>query len=308
MYKDKVCAMANCNNVFTPTSGSQKYCIECKEDGRRSTDRIRDRKRSRKKYDYTEYDRECLCCGDRFRTYYKKKLYCGKESCEYYRLFVKNKNTHIHRDGNYMIEKGRRYYRENRKQLCLDKAIKYRESKDNVGPYVAGKINRFTIEYVTEYVEKFGYKLLSNKYVNNRSKIKLLCPNDHEWSTTFHNFKDGEARCFFCYLSNNYTSKFERSVRDYVESIYDGNILYNNREIVLNKNTGRYLELDIHLPEINKAIECDGAYWHSRKDMVVRDKIKDTFCTKNNINLIRISDIDWYREECFNSLKDFIGN
>ena len=85
-----------------------------------------------------------------------------------------------------MIEKGRRYYKENREKCLQKKAVLYRQCNPNAKQYVGGKVPKWSLEGVRDYVESRGYKLLSNKYMNNRQKLLLECPKGHEWKTTFH--------------------------------------------------------------------------------------------------------------------------
>ena len=62
-----------------------------------------------------------------------------------------------------------------------------------------------TYEYVKEYVESFGYMLLSSEYIGANNYIIVSCPNpNHEpYAVTFHAFKDNEARCPKCFYENN---------------------------------------------------------------------------------------------------------
>ena len=124
-YKEKECSL--CSQLYTPTSPKQKYCSACRVEGRKITDRERDKCRSRKKYNYIEYTRNCKHCGVEFKTHYKKKTYCGAEKCEKIRVQIKNKKTHEKRSKEYMREKGRRYYQENRERILMEKTIKYRQ-------------------------------------------------------------------------------------------------------------------------------------------------------------------------------------
>ena len=218
-YKEKNCEL--CGSSFKPTSPKQKYCINCKKEGKRLKDRIRDRKRSRSKSGYKEYTRICPSCGKEFRTYYSKKIYCGAENCDKLRVKLKNKIGHINRDKDYLIEKGRKYYKEHQKEICLKKAKDYRKQNPNAGEYVPGKTHKHTLSYVKQYIEERNYKLLSTTYVNCKEKILLRCPQGHKWETTLHQFSDSGGvlgnRCLHCYLSNNYTSKPEQAIRDYFE-------------------------------------------------------------------------------------------
>lgn len=302
-YKERICFL--CKQKYIPTSPKQKYCLICKDEGRKITDRKRDRRRSREKHNYIEYTRICKHCGIEFKTHYKKKIYCGAKACEKVRVQIKNKRTHIRRPKKYMIEKGRRYYKENKEKCLIAKAIQYRKQNPDAKPYVSGKSNKLTYEYVKNYVESRGYKLLSKKYINNRQKLLLKCPKGHEWETTFHNFMD--SKCFWCYIENNYISKFEESVREYVNKIYSGPIIYNDRTQIISTDTGRNLELDIWFPDLNKAIECNGLYWHSKEDSLKRDQLKIELCEQRNIDLLVITDKRWELESCKNTIIDFIG-
>jgi very-short-patch-repair endonuclease len=259
-YKPKACEL--CNKEYTPTSPKQKYCSVCRDKGRKIADRKRDRKRSRQNNNYKEYERKCLSCGKKFETHYKRKKYCGSKECDRHRISIKNKRTHLKRDKGYMVRKGRRYYDENR-ELCLNRAAdRYRRNNNDVKPYKPGKIHRHGIESVIKYIESKGYHYISGQYKNNRSKLLLKCPNGHEWETTFHNFKDRPNvkgnRCLYCYLSNNYTSRPELELRQFIEEELIGiEVVYNDRSVIGPK------ELDFYFPRQKLAIEVCGLYWHS---------------------------------------------
>ncbi len=296
MYKEKRCRMDGCENIFIPTSGSQKYCLDCKEKAKRLKNKERWKKVNRNKY-HKEYIRNCLACGNKFSTYYKKKVYCGNLNCEKERIRVKNVNGHKRRNKKKLIKKGKIYYKNNKEKCLLKKAENYRKLNPNAKEYVSGKINKHTIEYIRKYVEERDYTLLSKEYINSKLPIILKCLKGHKWTTTFHSFRDLSnktgARCMVCYLQNNYISRFELEVREFVNSIYRGKVIYNDRTIVFNKNTGKFLELDLYLPDLNKAIECDGIYWHQKEVVIKNDSIKTKFCKDHNIELLRVSDIEW---------------
>lgn len=60
------------------------------------------------------------------------------------------------------------------------------------------KNERHTLEYVKNYVEKYGYTLLSKEYINARAKIEVQCPEGHVYKVTWNNFQRGE-RCIKCH-------------------------------------------------------------------------------------------------------------
>ena len=57
--------------------------------------------------------------------------------------------------------------------------------------------NKNTYSYVREYIEKYNYLLLDQDYVNNCTKMRLVCANGHIYNTTFSNFISG-GRCTIC--------------------------------------------------------------------------------------------------------------
>ncbi len=77
---------------------------------------------------------------------------------------------------------------------------------------------------------------------------------------------------------------------------------------IVNPKTGNYLELDIFLPELNKAIEYNGIYWHSKENVKNRDKLKSTQCKNKGIDLLVIEESDWIKNKNFGILDCFMGD
>jgi uncharacterized protein with PIN domain len=73
---------------------------------------------------------------------------------------------------------------------------------------------KLTYEYVKDYIEGFGYKLLSTEYINNKTKLKLQCPKGHIYNVRFDSFKKGN-RCSTC--NNNSKRLTYTEVKGYVE-------------------------------------------------------------------------------------------
>lgn len=93
---------------------------------------------------------------------------------------------------------------------------------------------------------------------------------------------------------NYYRSKPENELFEYIESIYPGSILQNERNIV-------HAELDIFLPGLNLAIEFNGNIFHSdaflslTKGVNSKDyhKRKLKLCQSKNIELLYVWEDDW---------------
>jgi len=160
-----------------------------------------------------------------------------------------------------------------------------------------------TIEYVKNDMFSEKYILLSKEYKNAHFKMKVRCPKGHEYHTSWHNWNHGR-RCPICPAKQ---SKFEKDVRKFLSS---SNIKYihNIKDILVNPKTNKALELDIYFPNINKAIECNGDYWHSKDVVVKRDIIKKDLCNKLGISLLVLSDSEWYsnKNNCKTKIKKFL--
>ena len=66
--------------------------------------------------------------------------------------------------------------------------------------------------------------------------------------------------------------------------------------------------MDIYLPEVKKAIEFNGKYWHSSKIMKKRDAYKQVLCDENDIRLLSVSEFDWIdnKDVCLKNIEKFI--
>jgi hypothetical protein len=72
---------------------------------------------------------------------------------------------------------------------------------------------KYNIEMVSNYISSFGYALLSTEYVNTKHKLSIICPNGHEYGTSFSQFKRGD-RCKICSGKNKHTYEL---VKSYIE-------------------------------------------------------------------------------------------
>lgn len=275
-----------CNFTYTPTSPKQKYCSNCTDEAKRNRGRVHDLKRSRKNNKYDLQEKTCPICGIKFTTYYTNKIYCGSELCEKERIRIKNANMHKRRSKDTERLRKKDYYDRTQKQRLLQKAIKYREANNTVIEYSPRGFYSHDIDFVRNYFSKFGYVLLSDVYNNNREKLIVLCPEGHEWETTFHGFKDAGNRCLQCYSENNYTSIPEQKLVDYFQNNFpDVTFIHNDREQITP------YELDLFFPDINVAIEVCGLYWHSevsgKKDKKYHYN-KMQLCKDKRIRLITV--------------------
>ena len=163
---------------------------------------------------------------------------------------------------------------------------------------------RLSYEYVKECIENEGYKLLSKTYKNSYTKLNLECPKGHKFKKALSAFQQGH-RCPKCICKY---SKMEKEMVDIVKKYYDGTIVENDRTIVRNPITKHMLELDVYLPDLEKAIEFNGMYWHNNDYMKLKDQMKIDQCNELSIDLLVIQEKDWItdRMKCQEIIKTYL--
>ncbi|KFZ25668.1 MAG: hypothetical protein KQ78_02141 [Candidatus Izimaplasma bacterium HR2] len=140
-------------------------------------------------------------------------------------------------------------------------------------------------EKFIQTLDQEGYELIG-EYINITTKVKLKCPEDHEWNVIPSSFKYNYTRCPHCAGSTG-----QRLLQKMLKEYDIGNVIYNDREVL------NGLELDIYYPELNIGIEYQGNYWHSLPDHIERDKRKRELCKELNIKLLEIWDDDFMKDQ-----------
>jgi len=56
---------------------------------------------------------------------------------------------------------------------------------------------RITVEFIAKQFKKEGYKLLSTEYINNKQKLKYICPEGHNHSICWSDWQQNR-RCGYC--------------------------------------------------------------------------------------------------------------
>jgi len=159
---------------------------------------------------------------------------------------------------------------------------------------ICAGVKKHDYEYVRKYIEGFGYVLISTEYVNNNTKLLVQCPEGHQYEVSFTNFKNGK-RCPICW-ANSTSSKAEIEIQELVKTLTN-NVICNDRTQIVNTNTGRSLELDIYLPDLKKAIEYNGIFWHSSDEAKIKDQMKVDQCKNLGIDLLVINEADYLNNE-----------
>lgn len=128
------------------------------------------------------------------------------------------------------------------------------------------------------------------RYINsNISEFKCDCSESHFFkisSVNFHNRnKSNLPLCTICFPIGENSSLKEIELRNYINSIYDGELISSYRD---------GLEIDIYLPELKIGFEFNGLYWHSSEYKDKNYHIDKTNYFKNRgIRIIHIWEDDW---------------
>ncbi len=155
--------------------------------------------------------------------------------------------------------------------------------------------DEFIIKSNILHNNKYDYSLV--EYVGTYNKVKIICPIHGVFEQTPNNHMNNNNECPLC-KSN--ISKGEEKIILYLEN---KKIKYIWQHTFSNCKLKRLLPFDFYLPEYNMCIEYDGRqhfesveYFGGVKTLYKtkeRDNIKNEYCLKNNIRLIRIS----YKED-----------
>ena len=130
-------------------------------------------------------------------------------------------------------------------------------------------------------------------YINARSKVIITCKKHGDFEQIANKHLSGQG----CPICNS--SKGEREVLKYLNK---NNIKYESQFKFKNCKDKLPLPFDFYLPIYNLCIEYDGKQHFEKNDFFgensfigtqKHDKLKNNYCLKNNINLLRISSISF---------------
>lgn len=156
-------------------------------------------------------------------------------------------------------------------------------------------------------------------YTDTKTKSTVICKKHGEFESSFAALKKSVYGCGKCGASFS-SSSYEKEIVEFIETIYDKEIVRNTRKLIKNEYSGNYLELDIYLPDINLAIEFNGKYFHTDENIANNTHgfksakeyhdYKLNKCNEIGIDLIHIFEMDYVlnKEDFFYRLKDKISN
>lgn len=243
------------------------------------------------------------CCWSDFQN--RKRYYCHECSLKYgtKRLDKVSIKKEYEKVG-LKILPGQIYQNNKQKLLCMtrdgykvlksydglvkpyDKFIfSYKHNKEN---YIYNVNNYFKLNNIkSRCIALLDYKTGSH----GQYYIEIQCECGKVYKTCIDYIRNGNYRCPSCV---GIISKGELEVKKILESL---DIKYIMQYKFLDCVYMRPLLFDFYLPDYNICIEYDGEQHYKQcsfqtqkefEDAIKRDKIKNEYCEKNNIKLIRI--------------------
>lgn len=150
----------------------------------------------------------------------------------------------------------------------------------------SSNVEGFIEKSIKIHGDRYDYSLV--EYKNNKTKVKIKCLNHGVFEQKVINHLNGDG-CPYC--SN---SKGELMVR---KLLVESGAYFISQHKFFNCKYKRLLRFDFYLPNLNICIEYDGkqhfepVIWCNKEkheELIKKDQIKNEFCYKNNIHLIRI--------------------
>lgn len=146
---------------------------------------------------------------------------------------------------------------------------------------------RISLEDCIKLAEKKSGSFLSKECLGSSVKHSWRCSSDHQWQAPYAEINRGA----WCPLCKDYT----RGQNDLTEfcKLIDPKLTTNATPLL---KPNHRLQLDVYWPELKKAIELDGDYWHSNEKAKQRDARKNKACEEIGIKLLRIDYTkQWHR-------------
>ena len=159
------------------------------------------------------------------------------------------------------------------------------------GDSKVGDALRLDISVFREIATQRGGKLLSDRYVNDRSRLVWECAVGHQWTARAGHIKNAPSWCPTCA-----SGKGERMTRRCFENIF-------RRPFPrLQAPWLRRQHLDGFCPDLFLAFEYDGAqhfetigkFRMTERDLqmnIQRDRRKDQLCRNNGVTLVRVKEV-----------------
>jgi len=235
---------------------------------------------------------------------------CNVCSINNRRFTYKEVKEHIESTGYKFLSKEYKKIDDKITLMCIKGHIynvTYNHFKRGRRCHICSGSKKYDYDDIKQKMKNEEYKLISKRYNNAFGKLDIICPYNHEFKMRWNDFQQGH-RCPKC-VNKECHSKLEKEVLEIVKNITEYNIIANDRNQIINPLTNRYLELDIWIPSLKKAIEFNGTYWHDNEYSKYKDIIKKEQCKRKEIDLLVIDENDWRNDKskCIDTIGEWLN-
>ena len=152
-----------------------------------------------------------------------------------------------------------------------------------------------TVEIVDKMIQKRGndgYTFDKVNYIYTGCKVTITCNQYGDFNINAYDFLKGGNHPL---RTNNHTSRPEKELYDFIKN------LYPDAQSNVYGMIGRK-ELDIYIPNLNKAIEFNGTYWHydqSNKNCKPKGyhAMKSNLCKDIGVKLLHVREDLWLNKK-----------
>lgn len=227
----------------------------------------------------TVYTRICKFCGNEFETTNPSKYYCDEthiQKCEICGTYFEVSIDQIQRNTVVCSEKCR-VEKSLKSQLTKEVYTEWKNFRDNPERWIEN-----------HFESKPTYSDISNTIGVSHSTVNMFM---------LSNGLD--------YLVDKYVSSVENEMRGFISSIYNGEVIYNDRQQIKPK------ELDIYVPEFHLGIECNPTVSHNSSKVFAGNettpmsyhKMKTDMCEANSVKLLHVFGYQWtHKQEIVKSM------
>ena len=264
--------------------------------------------KKRKDTNIKKYGVESVSQIDKIRNQ-KHDTMCNKSIDEMNDRLNKTKQTKLIRYGNenfVNIEKIKNTIQENiNSNNNYWKDISEKRKATNIKKY--GVDHPLKLQYIKDKIKKSHFIKSFNDYISKSEYVKPLfnaeyyAEHRHEllnWQCkecgNIFSAEVGDqmyfpARCLKCHPLHEPVSRPEKEIVEFIKTIYNGEIIENNRTLI------KPNEIDIYLPEKNIAFELNGLLWHSEEmgTTSTYHLSKTERCENLGVQLIHITEAEW---------------
>jgi hypothetical protein len=160
---------------------------------------------------------------------------------------------------------------------------------------ISTTFDEFYNKAISVHNNKYSYD--KSSYTCLTKKTTIVCPKHGKFRISGVNHLKGVG-CKACGVS-----AWHRDIYEYIKSVYNGEILLNDRKVLP-------FEIDIYIPSLKFGVELHGLYWHSYNKLETykqksTHKRKAIIANKNGITLLQFFEHEW---EKYNIVRSMISH